>query len=123
MSSFGPPGDPPDADPNVDLANFAVRVVPFDEWLDIDTIVHRSSLTSGDFDYILRPLCPDCGRELEFDYETLEADTDGAAQAIRTAVRARTRSGSQIAAVMAVAASSKATAEVGPQARRRTSAS
>ena len=75
------PGDPPDpgaaADFSADLASFAVRAVPFDEWVDIDTLVHRSSVTSGDFDYVLRPLCPDCGVELETEYETLNPDGDG----------------------------------------------
>lgn len=57
-----------------ELANFAVRIVPFDEWLDVDTLLHRSSVTSGDFDYVLRPLCPDCGSDLALEYETLEIE-------------------------------------------------
>lgn len=81
MSSFGggrtpgdPPGSPGGVDFEADLANFAVRTVPFDEWVDIDTLIHRSSVTSGDFDYALRPLCPDCGTEIELEYETLESE-------------------------------------------------
>jgi len=42
-------------------AGYAVRTVPFDEWTDIDTLVHRTAITSGDFDYVLSTLCPDCG--------------------------------------------------------------
>ena len=48
--------------------NYQVREMPFEEWTDIDTLVHRTSATSGDFDYMLRPLCPDCGSLLELEY-------------------------------------------------------
>ncbi len=78
------PGDPPDLD--ADLASFAVRAVPFDEWVDIDTLIHRSSVTSGDFDYVLRPLCPDCGAELALEYETLEPEADGGREVIAALV-------------------------------------
>ena len=74
------------ADLGADLASFAVRAVPFDEWVDIDTLVHRSSVTSGDFDYVLRPLCPDCGAEADIEYETLELGGDGAREVIAALV-------------------------------------
>ena len=74
------------ADLSADLASFAVRAVPFDEWVDIDTLVHRSSVTSGDFDYVLRPLCPDCGAEAEIEYETLDLDSDGGREVISALV-------------------------------------
>ncbi len=84
------PADPTDAgmtaDLGADLASFAVRAVPFDEWVDIDTLVHRSSVTSGDFDYVLRPLCPDCGVEAEIEYETLELDGEGGREVISALV-------------------------------------
>jgi hypothetical protein len=48
---------------------YAVRFVPFDEWADVDTLLHRAAVSSGDFDYLLRPLCPDCGGDLRLDYE------------------------------------------------------
>ncbi|MDE2967097.1 MAG: hypothetical protein OXS30_06380 [Chloroflexota bacterium] len=84
------PGDPPGAgmstDLSADLASFAVRPVPFDEWVDIDTLVHRSSVTSGDFDYVLRPLCPDCGAEAEIEYETLDMEEDGGREVISALV-------------------------------------
>ena len=48
--------------------NYQVREMPFEEWTDIDTLVHRTSATSGDFDYMLRPLCPDCGSLLALEY-------------------------------------------------------
>ncbi len=51
---------------------YTVHPVPFEEWADVDTLVHRTAVTSGDFDYILRPLCPDCGSELEPEYEEVE---------------------------------------------------
>ncbi|MEE9277891.1 MAG: hypothetical protein V3V06_05730 [Dehalococcoidia bacterium] len=51
---------------------YAVRDVPFEEWVDVDTLVHRTAVTSGDFDYMLHPLCPDCGNELGLDYEEIE---------------------------------------------------
>lgn len=66
---------------DADLASFAVRLVPFDEWVDLDTLLHRSSVTSGDFDYVLRPLCPECGAELELDYQTFEV-ADGGSQEV-----------------------------------------
>jgi hypothetical protein len=50
---------------------FSAREVPFDEWADVDTLVHRAAVTSGDFDYTLRPLCSDCGGDLEMEYEDL----------------------------------------------------
>ena len=53
------------------------RPVPLDEWSDVDTLIHRTSATSGDFDYLLRPFCPDCGSSLEIEYEEFE---DGASQ-------------------------------------------
>lgn len=45
------------------------RAVPFDEWTDLDTLVHRTTITSGDFDYMLNPLCPECGSPLELIYD------------------------------------------------------
>jgi hypothetical protein len=51
------------------------RPVPLDEWGDVDTLINRTSATSGDFDYILRPLCPDCGSLLEIEYEEFEDGT------------------------------------------------
>ena len=84
------PGQPPEAgmsaDLSADLASFAVRAVPFDEWVDIDTLIHRSSVTSGDFDYVLRPLCPDCGAEAEIEYETIELEPDGGREVISALV-------------------------------------
>ena len=84
------PGDRPEAgmsaDLSADLASFAVRAVPFDEWVDIDTLIHRSSVTSGDFDYVLRPLCPDCGAEAEIEYETLDLGADGGREVISALV-------------------------------------
>ena len=50
---------------------YRVREVPFDDWADIDALVHRTSLTNGDFDYLLQPLCSDCGQRLDFEYETV----------------------------------------------------
>ncbi len=89
------PGDSPGrgmaADLGADLANFTVRSVPFDEWVDIDTLVHRSSVTSGDFDYVLRPLCSDCGSEVEIEYETLDLDADGGREVISALVCATCR--------------------------------
>jgi threonine synthase len=35
----------------------------------VDTLVHRTGVTSGDFDYVLRPLCPDCGGTLALQYD------------------------------------------------------
>ena len=54
---------------------YTVHPVPFDEWADTDTLLHRASVTSGEFDYVLRPLCPDCGAELGMEYEEV---ADGA---------------------------------------------
>ena len=79
MSAFGDGG-------GTDLANFAVHTVPFDEWVDIDTLLHRSSVTSGDFDYILRPLCPECGQELDFEYDTVDPDLDGGGREVISAL-------------------------------------
>ena len=45
--------------------DYTVREVRFDEWADVDTLVHRAAISSGDFDYMLRPLCSDCGADLE----------------------------------------------------------
>ena len=56
---------------NEAIDGYAQRQVPFDEWADVDTLVHRTSVTSGDFDYMLRPLCPDCGSDLALEYEDL----------------------------------------------------
>ena len=87
----GGPGDPVGADFGADLASFAVRVVPFDEWVDIDTLIHRSSVTSGDFDYVLRPLCPDCGIEAEVEYDTVELEDTGGREVIAALVCAPCR--------------------------------
>jgi hypothetical protein len=57
--------------PRVD---YQVREMPFEEWTDIDTLVHRTSATSGDFDYMLRPLCADCGSLLELEYAAAEGE-------------------------------------------------
>ena len=42
------PGDPPEsgmsADLSADLASFAVRSVPFDEWVDIDSLANQARL-------------------------------------------------------------------------------
>ena len=51
---------------------YTPRHVAFDDWADVDTLIHRTALTSGDFDYALRPLCPDCGNFLEPTYDELE---------------------------------------------------
>ncbi|PZC42113.1 MAG: hypothetical protein DK306_002397 [Chloroflexi bacterium] len=59
---------------------FAVRHVPFDEWADIDTLLHRAAVSSGDFDYLLRPVCPDCGNDLQLGYE--EVAGEGSALAV-----------------------------------------
>jgi hypothetical protein len=59
-----------------DLASYKVHTLPFEEWVDIDTLLHRSSLTSGEFDYALRPLCPECGQECELEYEMVEEGTE-----------------------------------------------
>ncbi len=53
---------------------FGVRHVPFDEWADVDTLVHRAALSSGDFDYLLRPVCPDCGADFQLDYEDVAGE-------------------------------------------------
>ncbi len=58
---------------------YRVREMPFDEWADVDTLVHRTAVTSGDFDYVLRPLCSDCGSLLALEYEEL-AEEVGASQ-------------------------------------------
>jgi hypothetical protein len=60
--------------------DFRHREVPFDEWADLDTLVHRAGVASGDFDYVLRPLCPDCGGLLDMAYD--EPDDDGAQQLV-----------------------------------------
>ena len=57
---------------NGGAADYEIRAVPFDEWTDFDTLVHRTAITSGDFDYVLSPLCPDCGTLLMLSY----ADTE-----------------------------------------------
>ena len=59
-------------DPDSEHEGFATRLVPFDEWADIDTLLHRAAVSSGDFDYLLRPLCPDCGNDLQLGYEEVE---------------------------------------------------
>ncbi len=59
-----------------DLASYKVHTLPFEEWLDVDTLLHRSSVTSGEFDYVLRPLCPECGEECELEYDIV-AEADG----------------------------------------------
>ncbi|HJN92058.1 MAG TPA: hypothetical protein QGF05_04940 [Dehalococcoidia bacterium] len=59
--------------------NYQVREMPFDEWADVDTLVHRTSATSGDFDYVLRPLCADCGSLLALEYADLE-EAEGVSQ-------------------------------------------
>ena len=59
------------------VRDYRRRPVPFDEWGDVDTLVHRTSATSGDFDYALRPLCADCGSDLALEYEEFD---DGATQ-------------------------------------------
>lgn len=58
--------------PDWESEGYAVRIVPFDEWADIDTLLHRAAVSSGDFDYLLRPLCPDCGSDLQLGYEEIE---------------------------------------------------
>ena len=50
---------------------YALRQVPFDEWADMDTLIHRTSASSGDFDYMLRPRCPECDIDLALEYEDL----------------------------------------------------
>jgi len=57
---------------DANLASYKVRTLPFEEWLDVDTLLHRSSVTSGEFDYVLRPLCPECGKECELEYDVTE---------------------------------------------------
>lgn len=52
--------------------DYTVREVRFDEWADVDTLVHRASISSGDFDYMFRPLCSDCGADLEIEYSNLD---------------------------------------------------
>ena len=59
------------AEANGDVTGYAVRLVPFDEWADIDTLLHRAAVSSGDFDYLLRPVCPDCGNDLQLGYEEI----------------------------------------------------
>ena len=54
------------------IESYEVRLVPFDEWADIDTLLHRAAMSSGDFDYLLRPACPDCGNDLQLSYEEIE---------------------------------------------------
>ena len=66
---------------------FGVRDVPFDEWADIDTLVHRAALSSGDFDYLLRPVCPDCGSDLQLAYEDAEGEGASLAALICDACR------------------------------------
>ena len=55
------------------IEGYETRTIPFDEWTDIDTLVHRAAITSGDFDYVLTPLCPDCGSVLALSYEETTA--------------------------------------------------
>lgn len=57
---------------DADLASYKVHSLPFEEWLDVDTLLHRSSVTSGEFDYVLRPLCPECGQGCELEYDLTE---------------------------------------------------
>lgn len=55
-------------------SDYTLRELPFDEWADLDTLLHRAALSCGDFDYALRPLCPDCGDDLAMEYEEIEGD-------------------------------------------------
>lgn len=57
------------SDESGSTTGYETRTVPFDEWTDVDTLVHRTAVTSGDFDYVLSPLCPDCGSPLGLSYE------------------------------------------------------
>jgi hypothetical protein len=61
---------------------YTVRFVPFDEWADVDTLLHRAAVSSGDFDYLLRPLCPDCGGDLRLGYEEVDGAGAGSALAV-----------------------------------------
>ena len=56
---------------NEAIDGYAQRQVPFDECADVDTLVHRTAVSSGDFDYMLRPRCPDCDIDLALEYEDL----------------------------------------------------
>ena len=67
-------------EPGSEHEGYAVRFVPFDEWADVDTLLHRAAVSSGDFDYLLRPLCPDCGNDLQLGYE--EVDGEGSSLAV-----------------------------------------
>ncbi len=55
--------------PPNDHETYEERPLPLEDWADINTLLHRTSLTSGDFDYVLVPACPDCGRPLDTDYD------------------------------------------------------
>ena len=54
-------------------SDYEVRHLPFEEWTDLDTLMHRTAVTSGDFDYVLSPLCPECGMTLESSYSDTDA--------------------------------------------------
>lgn len=56
--------------------DYEERPIAFDEWSDLDALVHRVALTSGDFDYLLHPLCPDCGAPLALEYGAAEGSEE-----------------------------------------------
>lgn len=72
--------------PADDLAAYQVHVVPFDEWVDVDTLIHRTALTSGDFDYTLNPTCPECSLPLEAEYDIVEDAQAGGQEVISSLV-------------------------------------
>ena len=72
--------------PADDLASYQVHRVPFDEWVDIDTLIHRTALTSGDFDYTLQPACPECSLALEAEYDIVEDEQAGGQEVISSLV-------------------------------------
>jgi len=69
-----------------DLASYEVHSVGFDEWVDIDTLIHRTALTSGDFDYTLQPTCPECNGGLEAEYDIVEDEAAGGQEVISALV-------------------------------------
>lgn len=69
-----------------DLASYQVHAVPFDEWVDIDTLIHRTALTSGDFDYTLAPSCPECSAALETEYDIVDDPRAGGQEVLSALV-------------------------------------
>ena len=67
--------------------DYEIREMPFEEWADVDTLVHRAAVSSGDFDYMVRPLCPECGTVLALEYDEVEEGASILAELVCDACR------------------------------------